>query len=114
MQTYAPQTHLALIKVDKQPCECLIPQGIGTSYLLLKGAVCKIDNALATNRLDVIHRRRINLYEAIKAYKYERTQQAVRTKYEKKIIFLGDELLVIACNLLQISSLNLLASLEPQ
>lgn len=106
--------HLKLIKLGEKAPAYPISQGIGASYLLLKGAVLKIDNALAINHSDIIHRRRIDLNEAIKAYKRERTHQIIKTKYEKKLISLADDLLITAYSLLQISSSSLLSSLKDQ
>lgn len=106
--------HLKLIKLVEKAPVYPISEGIGASYLLLKGAVLKIDNALAINRPDIIHRRRIDLNEAIKAYKRERPHQIIKTKYEEKLISLADDLLITAYSLLQISSSSLLSSLKHQ
>ena len=83
---------------------------IGPSYLTLKGAVLTLDNALAINMPSAVIRRRKDLCEAVEGYKKAKTQRA-KSEYESKLISLGDELLPIAGNLLQISSLSLLSSL---
>lgn len=86
---------------------------IGPSFLSLKGSILKLDNALALNKPIIILRRRIDLFESVRNFKAA-CKKSVLSRYEKKLIFLGDDLLAIADNLLQTSSLNLLSSVALQ
>ena len=83
---------------------------IGHAFLTLKGCIYKLDNAISLNNLNAILRRRKQLYESVQAYKNAKKRNTDISIYSLKIFSLGDELLTIAYNLLQISSLSLLSS----
>lgn len=85
-------------------------EGIGQAFLSLKGCIYKMDNALSVNQATSILRRRKELYEAVLSYEFETKFNKVTSSYHAKLSSLGNELLIVAHTLLQISSLNLLSS----
>lgn len=104
--------HLKIVRTNDQITSAEPDElRIGPSYLTLKGAVLTLDNALAINMPSAVIRRRKDLCEAVEGYKKAKKTHGAKSQYESKLISLGDELLPIAGNLLQISSLSLLSSL---